>query len=103
MAKRTDFRAVFAEILREHFGPGFPYEAVEARWSGLYHARLAQGPVPLKPGALDLLEFLAGLRLPVAEASQPGVNANLLTDEVPLDVPSGTHIANGIPVEVAPV
>ena len=42
----------------------------------------------------------AGSRLGVASTGQPGVNANQLTDELPLDVPSGTHIANGIPVEI---
>jgi len=42
----------------------------------------------------------AGSRLAVAAAEQPGVNANSLTDELPLDVPSGTSVANGIPVEV---
>jgi anaerobic selenocysteine-containing dehydrogenase len=40
------------------------------------------------------------VRLGVARASQPGVNANALTDDQPLDVPSGTSVANGIPVEV---
>ena len=42
----------------------------------------------------------AGSQLGVAATDQPGVNANQLTDELPLDVPSGTHIANGIPVEI---
>ncbi len=42
----------------------------------------------------------AGSRLGVAAAKQPGVNANALTDDQPLDVPSGTSIANGIPVEL---
>jgi anaerobic selenocysteine-containing dehydrogenase len=42
----------------------------------------------------------AGSKLGVAASDQPGVNANQLTDEMPLDVPSGTHIANGIPVEI---
>ena len=42
----------------------------------------------------------AGSRLGVASTLQPGVNANQLTDELPLDVPSGTHIANGIPVRL---
>lgn len=42
----------------------------------------------------------AGTRLGVANAQQPGVNANTLTDDAPLDVPSGTSVANGIPVEV---
>lgn len=44
----------------------------------------------------------AGAQLTVAATKQPGVNANQLTDELPLDLPSGTHIANGIPVELAP-
>ena len=42
----------------------------------------------------------AGSRLEVAAQQQPGVNANSLTDELPLDAPSGTSVANGIPVEV---
>ncbi|MEZ4331050.1 MAG: molybdopterin-dependent oxidoreductase [Myxococcota bacterium] len=42
-----------------------------------------------------------GQRTRVATRLQPGANANQLTDELPLDVPSGTHIANGIPVEIA--
>ena len=42
----------------------------------------------------------AGTRLAVANARQPGVNANALTDAEPLDVPSGTSVANGIPVEI---
>ena len=41
-----------------------------------------------------------GLRLDVAKTKQPGVNVNALTDAEPLDVPSGTSVANGIPVEV---
>ncbi len=41
-----------------------------------------------------------GTRLAVAEKLAPGVCSNLLTDELPLDVPSGTHVANGIPVKV---
>lgn len=41
-----------------------------------------------------------GVQLGVAVARQPGVNSNALTDDLPLDVPSGTSIANGIPVEI---
>ncbi|MAG32705.1 MAG: hypothetical protein CL908_17635 [Deltaproteobacteria bacterium] len=44
-----------------------------------------------------------GTRLDVAADRQPGVNANALTDDGPLDVPSGTSIANGIPIEIAAV
>lgn len=42
-----------------------------------------------------------GVRLSVAQDKQPGACSNYLTDETLLDEPSGTHIANGIPVEVA--
>ncbi|MFK7894933.1 MAG: molybdopterin-dependent oxidoreductase [Myxococcota bacterium] len=42
-----------------------------------------------------------GVRLSVAQEKQPGACSNYLTDETILDVPSGTHVANGIPVEVA--
>jgi hypothetical protein len=41
------------------------------------------------------------VRLDVARARQPGVNANALTDDQRLDVPSGTSVVNGIPVEVS--
>ncbi len=43
---------------------------------------------------------LSGVRLSVAESKQPGACSNYLTDETVLDVPSGTHVANGIPVEL---
>lgn len=41
-----------------------------------------------------------GTKLGVAVEKQPGINSNILTDDLPLDVPSGTSVANGIPVEV---
>ncbi len=46
---------------------------------------------------------LQGVRLSVAQKKQPGACSNYLTDELALDVPSGTHVANGIPVEVRAV
>jgi len=42
-----------------------------------------------------------GIRMTVA-AAHPGVNSNLLSDETLLDVPSGTAVLNGIPVELGP-
>ncbi|MHC4491848.1 MAG: molybdopterin-dependent oxidoreductase [Planctomycetota bacterium] len=41
-------------------------------------------------------------RLSVAAAMQPGANSNQLCDEHLVDAPSGTSVANGIPVEVSP-
>lgn len=58
----------------------------------------------MMPGVVSLPHgyghTLAGVRLSVAQKKQPGACANYLTDELVLDVPSGTHVANGIPVEV---
>jgi anaerobic selenocysteine-containing dehydrogenase len=60
-------------------------------------AEMMQGVVSLPHG---FGHTRPGSRTQVATRLQPGANANQLTDEGPLDVPSGTHIANGIPVEV---
>jgi anaerobic selenocysteine-containing dehydrogenase len=42
-----------------------------------------------------------GTRMTVA-ARRPGVNSNVLTDELVIDPLSGNGVLNGIPVEVAP-
>ncbi|MEO1912943.1 MAG: molybdopterin dinucleotide binding domain-containing protein, partial [Myxococcales bacterium] len=41
-------------------------------------------------------------RISVANEKQAGTNANQLLDEYTMDVPSGTSVANGIVVQVAP-
>jgi HAD superfamily hydrolase (TIGR01509 family) len=56
-------------ILRAHFGPEFPYSAVELSWNGHYDARLAEGGVPLKAGALEVLGFLEAAGIPRALAT----------------------------------
>lgn len=61
---RTDFQT----RLRERLGPDFPYEAHRAAYQALRSERLAAG-VPLKPGAVELLDRAAGLRLPLAIAT----------------------------------
>ncbi len=43
-----------------------------------------------------------GIRANVA-AKRPGVNSNVLTDDTLLDLPTGTGVLNGIPIEVTPV
>lgn len=54
------------EILTAAHGEIFPYEAIDASWSHHYHARLAEGPVPVKPGAEALLVHLSERRVPMA-------------------------------------
>ncbi|MAE95668.1 MAG: hypothetical protein CL910_13505 [Deltaproteobacteria bacterium] len=60
----------------------------------------------MRPGVVSLPHGfghdLPGVRLRVAIERQPGVNANLLTDEEALDTLSGNAILNGIPVELEP-
>jgi len=60
---------VTEQILRDHFGPDFPYADIDASWSSHYHARLAEAPVPVKAGALELLEYLAAAEVPLALAT----------------------------------
>jgi len=59
----------------------------------------------MMPGVVSLPHgyghTLPGVRLSVAQQKQPGACANYLTDETSIDVLSATHVANGIPVEVA--
>lgn len=54
------------EILVQAHGPDFPYREVDERWSAHYHARLAEGPVPVKAGAVELLTYLERRQVPVA-------------------------------------
>ena len=48
------------QILCGNFGARFPWDAVRERWDGLYHARVLHQPIDVKPGAVELLEFLSG-------------------------------------------
>ena len=48
------------------FGPDFSYETLDQHWGRHYHARLAEGPVPVKAGARELLRFLAASGIPRA-------------------------------------
>jgi anaerobic selenocysteine-containing dehydrogenase len=60
----------------------------------------------MMPGVVSLPHgfghTVPGIRMSVAREKQPGPCSNYLTDDLALDVVSGTHIANGIPVEVRP-
>ncbi len=59
-------------------------------------AEIAPGVVSLPHG---WGHDLPGVVLAVAR-DRPGVNANRLVDDRPVDVPSGTSVLNGVPVEV---
>jgi HAD superfamily hydrolase (TIGR01509 family) len=87
----TDNRA---RLLR-HFGEGFDLAGFDAAWMRHYAARAAAGPA-LKPGVLELLALLDGLRLPRAIAtssSHESVRRNLAAHG--LSGRFGTVVARG--------
>ena len=55
-------------FLLEHYGADYPLEALIATWGRHFRALAAAG-LPLKPGALELLDLLDELRLPRAIAT----------------------------------
>jgi HAD superfamily hydrolase (TIGR01509 family) len=54
------------EILLEGYGPDFPFEKVYALWGQKFHQETWDKPIPLKPGAVSLLQYLEILHLPKA-------------------------------------
>jgi HAD superfamily hydrolase (TIGR01509 family) len=56
-------------IMRTGFGAEFPYEAMDKRWSELYHAHVHHKPVDIKAGVLAVLQRLSDLSLPLAVAT----------------------------------
>lgn len=57
------------EIFRAALGSAFPYDAISRDWFAGYQARVSSRPVPVKAGAVELLEQSGRLGLPVALAT----------------------------------
>ena len=95
-------REVNHAFLLGHYGDDYPLQALVATW-GRHFRELASAGLPLKPGAVELLDLLDELRLPRAIAtssSHASVQANLaphgLTDRFHRVVAHGDY-ANGKP------
>ena len=56
-------------ILRAGYGPDFPWEAVRDGWWRRYHEHVEHRPVPVKPGATELLSYCVESGLPCALAT----------------------------------
>jgi len=56
-------------ILREGYGPDFPFEPIYARWSERYDAHVHHLPVDKKAGVLEILETLTDAGVPLALAT----------------------------------
>jgi HAD superfamily hydrolase (TIGR01509 family) len=61
--------AATERILREAHGADFPYAQIVELWSARYHAHIRNDGVPLKPGAVALLDHLRDLSIPMALAT----------------------------------
>jgi HAD superfamily hydrolase (TIGR01509 family) len=58
-------------MIQEFYGDGFHIDEFRQQYSG--HARrLLETSIPLKPGVVELLDFLAGRGLPLAVATSAG-------------------------------
>jgi HAD superfamily hydrolase (TIGR01509 family) len=60
------------DILTEGYGQAFPYEEIREVWSENYQQALKNSPVPLKPGAKDLLDHFerTGLKIGLATSTK---------------------------------
>jgi HAD superfamily hydrolase (TIGR01509 family) len=89
-------------FLRDHYGAGYPLEALIAAWGRHFRALAGEGP-PLKEGAAELLDMLDEFGLPRAiatssthEAVQRNLEARGLVDRFHGVVARGDY-ANGKP------
>lgn len=57
------------EIVFEHYGKDFPYEKFSEESSALFHEIENKEGIPVKPGAVELLQYLSGKKIPLGLAS----------------------------------
>lgn len=57
------------EIVFEHYGKDFPYEKFSEESSALFHEIEDKEGIPMKPGAVELLQYLSGKKIPLGLAS----------------------------------
>ena len=57
------------EIVFEHYGKEFPYEKFSEESSVLFHEIERKEGIPVKDGAVELLQYLAGNKVPLGLAS----------------------------------
>jgi HAD superfamily hydrolase (TIGR01509 family) len=86
--------------LTERFGVDFPMAAFRERWAGLWRREVVASGIPLKPGLMELLEYLAGRDVPVAVATSSDQDyAAFSLRAARLDARRFTHIVSGEQVE----
>src|SRR5215217_5834057 len=58
-------------MIEDHYGEGFSITEFRQHFS-VHRRRLMEGGIPVKPGVVELLDFLAGRGLPLAVATSAG-------------------------------
>lgn len=62
-------REAARQVMFEKYGSDFPYDTYKKEVSGLYEEKYGEGRLPIKPGVVELLEFLKKEKIKVALAS----------------------------------
>lgn len=57
------------EIMKEHYGEAFPYEAYSKEASVMFHEVVNRDGLPVKKGVRELMEYLKAQSIPMALAS----------------------------------
>jgi len=82
--------------LVEHFGADFPMPAFREQWANLWRQDAETSGIPLKPGLLELLGYLAAQNIPVAVAtSSDREYVGLSFKAAGLDTRMFAHIVTG--------
>jgi HAD superfamily hydrolase (TIGR01509 family) len=90
--------------LAQHFGIDFPLDAFRKRWADLWHEKADASGIPLKAGAMDLLDHLAKRGLPAAIATSSdqeyaafSLKAAGLDTRIFARIVTGDQVENGKP------
>jgi beta-phosphoglucomutase len=95
---RTNAAAEIA--LTERFGPNFPLLAFRKRWAELWREDAESSGIELKPGLLELLEYLAARKIPTAVATSSDQEyAAFSLRAARLDTRRFAHVVTGEQVE----
>ncbi len=56
-------------LIAAQFGAALPLDVFRSRWAELWRARVRTSGMPLKPGVVELLDFLEARQVPIAVAT----------------------------------
>src|SRR6185369_553384 len=66
-------------LLHDALGPSFPLGQFQKRWPELWKLQIQNDGIPVKPGLIELLDFVESERLPMAVATSSEEEYTILT------------------------